>query len=134
MPVRRSPVVAGAKVKNEMKQPAAAPPPDNHRAFSGTIGRLLRPSPAHPRMTRRQLAQASGASERYLAQIEGGQGNPSVLILESIARALDIPIIELLPRSNGRTAAMADILDVLARVPVAELPALAELIEGRAVA
>ena len=126
--------MAGAKVKTEMKQPAAAPQRDNHRAFAGTIGRLLRLSRAKSGMTRRQLAQASGASERYLAQIEGGQGNPSVLILESIARALDIPIIELLPRSNGRTAAMADILDVLARVPVAELPALAELIEGRAVA
>ena len=115
-----------------MKQPAAAPQRDDHRAFAGAIGRLLRLSRAKRGMTRRQLAQASGASERYLAQIEGGQGNPSVLILESIAHALDIPIIELLPRSNGRTAAMADILDVLARVPVAELPALAELIEGRA--
>src|SRR5262245_7657044 len=78
-------------------------------------------------MTRRQLAQASGASERYLAQIEGGAGNPSVIMLASIAQALDVPIIELLPRSNGRTAAMAQILDVLARTPRAELPALAEL-------
>ncbi len=50
-------------------------------------------------MTRRQLAEESGASERYLAQIESGQGNPSVIILKSIAEALDIPIIELLPRS-----------------------------------
>jgi XRE family aerobic/anaerobic benzoate catabolism transcriptional regulator len=83
-------------------------------------------------MTRRQLAQASGASERYLAQIEGGQGNPSVIILASIARALDVPIIELIPRSNGRTAAMAQILDVLGRVPLAELPAIADLLERRA--
>jgi len=28
-------------------------------------------------------------------------------MLASIAQALDVPIIELLPRSNGRTAAMA---------------------------
>jgi XRE family aerobic/anaerobic benzoate catabolism transcriptional regulator len=83
-------------------------------------------------MTRRQLAHASGASERYLAQIEGGAGNPSVIMLASIAHALDVPIIELLPRSNGRSAAMAQILDVLARTPRAELPALAELIESRA--
>src|SRR5262245_613388 len=134
MPVRRLVVVAGTKAGIEMKPPAAAPQRDDHRAFAGAIGRLLRLSRAKRGMTRRQLAQASGASERYLAQIEGGQGNPSVLILESIARALDIPIIELLPRSNGRTAAMTDILDVLSRVPVAELPALAELIEGRAAA
>src|SRR5215510_5695610 len=115
-----------------MKQPAAAPQRDDHRAFAGAIGRLLRLSRAKRGMTRRQLAQASGASERYLAQIEGGQGNPSVIVLASIARALDVPIIELLPRSNGRTAAMAHILDVLGRVPLAKLPALAELIESRA--
>src|SRR5215467_7375138 len=79
-------------------------------AFAAAVGRLVRMGRAKRGMTRRQLAQGSGASERYLAQIEGGQGNPSVIILRSIARALDIPIIELIPRSNGRTAAMADIL------------------------
>lgn len=114
------------------KGAAVAPQRQHHRALVAAIGRLVRLSRAKRGITRRQLAQASGASERYLAQIEGGQGNPSVIILASIARALDVPIIELLPRSNGRTAAMAHILDVLGRVPVAELPALAELIERRA--
>ncbi len=99
-------------------------------AFVPAIGRLVRLARAKRGVTRRQLAQDSGASERYLAQIEGGQGNPSVLILKSIADALDVPIIELLPRSNGGTAAMAHILDVLGRTPVAELPALSELIES----
>jgi XRE family aerobic/anaerobic benzoate catabolism transcriptional regulator len=84
-------------------------------------------------MTRRQLAHGSGASERYLAQIESGQGNPSVIILKSIAEALDVPVVELLPRSNGRAAAMTHILDLLGRVPATELPAIAELIEARAV-
>ena len=55
-----------------------------------------------------------------------------MLILKSIAQALDVPIIELLPRANGRPAAMTHVLDVLARTPVAELPALAELIESHA--
>ena len=105
-------------------------PPDG--VFVTGIGRLVRLSRAKRGMTRRQLAQESGASERYLAQIESGQGNPSVLILKSIAQALDVPIIELLPRANGRPAAMTHVLDVLARTPVAELPALAELIESHA--
>jgi XRE family aerobic/anaerobic benzoate catabolism transcriptional regulator len=99
-------------------------------AFVPAIGRLVRLARAKRGVTRRQLAHDSGASERYLAQIEGGQGNPSVLILKSIADALEVPIIELIPRSNGRSAAMAHILDVLGRMPVAELPALAELIES----
>ena len=103
-----------------------------HDAFVTAIGRLVRLSRAKRGVTRRQLAQESGASERYLAQIEGGQGNPSVLILKSIAQALDVPIIDLLPRANGRPAAMTHVLDVLARTPAAELPALAELIESHA--
>ena len=103
-----------------------------HGAFVAGIGRLVRLSRAKRGVTRRQLAQDSGASERYLAQIESGQGNPSVIILKSIAQALDIPIIELLPRSNGGTAALTHILDVLGRTPAAELPALAEVIERHA--
>src|SRR4029453_2951618 len=51
-------------------------------------------------------------------------------ILKSIADALDVPIIELLPRMNGRTAAMAHVLDLIGRLPPSELPAVAELIES----
>jgi XRE family transcriptional regulator, aerobic/anaerobic benzoate catabolism transcriptional regulator len=101
-------------------------------AFVTGIGRLVRLARAKRGLTRRQLAHDSGASERYLAQIESGQGNPSVIILRSIAAALDVPIIELIPRTNGRTAAMTQILDILGRTPLAELPALAKLIESHA--
>ena len=101
-------------------------------AFAVEVGRLVRLGRAKRGMTRRQLAHGSGASERYLAQIEGGQGNPSVIMLKSIAEALDVPVIELLPRVNGRTAVMTHILDVLGRMPLDELPAVAELIEARA--
>src|SRR3954464_2746954 len=98
-------------------------------AFASAIGHLVRSARAKRGMTRRQLAEDSGASERYLAQIESGQGNPSVIMLKSIAQALDVPIIELLPRQNGHTAALSRILDVLGRLPPSELPAIAELIE-----
>ena len=104
----------------------------DQEAFAAAVGRLVRLARAKRGMTRRQLAHDSGASERYLAQIESGQGNPSVIILKSIAEALDVPIIELIPRANGRTAAMTHILDLLGRLPVSDLPAIAELIERRA--
>ncbi len=100
-------------------------------AFAQQIGRLVRLGRAKRGMTRRQLAQGSGASERYLAQIESGVGNPSIIVLRSIADALDVPIVELLPSTAGRPAAFAHVLDLLARVPVAELPAIAEMIERR---
>src|SRR5712671_3297678 len=81
--------------------------------FAAALGHLVRLGRAKRGMTRRQLAQDSGTSERYLAQIEAGQGNPSVIVLKSIAEALDVPIIELLPRTNGRAAALNRILDLI---------------------
>jgi XRE family aerobic/anaerobic benzoate catabolism transcriptional regulator len=119
---------ARSRVGND---PFAAERPDQV-AFVAAVGKLVRMSRAKRGMTRRQLAQESGASERYLAQIEGGQGNPSVTILNSIAHALDLPIIELLPRPQNRSTAMSHILDVLGRVPAHELPAIAQQIESRA--
>jgi len=47
-------------------------------------------------MTRKQLARDSGVSERYLAQIEGGKGNISVLVLRQLAKALNVPLDVLL--------------------------------------
>ena len=41
-------------------------------------------------MTRKQLARDSGVSERYLAQIESGHGNISVLVLRRLAKALNV--------------------------------------------
>jgi XRE family aerobic/anaerobic benzoate catabolism transcriptional regulator len=103
-------------------------------AFAAAVGRLVRMGRAKRGMTRRQLAQGSGASERYLAQIESGQGNPSVIVLKSIAQALDVPIVALLPPDIERTASFDRIVDLLGRLPPAELPAIAELIESRAAA
>src|SRR4051812_41129520 len=101
-------------------------------ALAAEVGRLVRTSRAKRGITRRALAHASGASERYLAQIEGGEGNPSVVILNAIAHALDVPIVDLLPAANGHSVAMTRILDLLGRMPAAELPLIAELIETRA--
>jgi XRE family transcriptional regulator, aerobic/anaerobic benzoate catabolism transcriptional regulator len=124
-----------AITSHKPKGEAAAQPRSANPAadpFAAVVGRLVRSARAKRGMTRRQLAQASGASERYLAQIEGGQGNPSVIILKAIAQALDVAVVELLPQANARNAALTRILDMLARVPPSELAAIAELIETRA--
>jgi XRE family transcriptional regulator, aerobic/anaerobic benzoate catabolism transcriptional regulator len=100
-------------------------------AFLAAIGSEVRRNRAKRGMTRRQLAQASQTSERYLAQIESGVGNPSVSVLRAIAQALDLPCAALLPEAGARTAALGAILDLLAQVPEGELPALANDIETR---
>jgi len=97
--------------------------------FAGEVGRMVRLGRAKRGMSRRQLAQESGTSERYLAQIEGGDGNPSILVMRSIADALELPMVELLPRTGARSAAYARIIDLLGRLPPAELPSIAATIE-----
>jgi XRE family aerobic/anaerobic benzoate catabolism transcriptional regulator len=47
-------------------------------------------------VTRKALALASGVSERYLAQLEVGAGNISVLLLRRVAQAMGVPIEELI--------------------------------------
>jgi len=100
-------------------------------AFAGEIGRMVRLGRARRGMSRRQLAQESKTSERYLAQIESGDGNPSVLVMRAIADALEIPIFELLPQTGGVSAPYARIIDLLGRVPPSDLAAIADLIERR---
>jgi len=115
-------------------KPAGGIPPGgaaHTAAFLSAIGREVRKNRAKRGMTRRQLAQASATSERYLAQIESSAGNPSVSVLRAIARALDLPAAALMPETGARTAALSAILDRLAQVPEREWPELARLIESR---
>jgi XRE family aerobic/anaerobic benzoate catabolism transcriptional regulator len=104
-------------------------------AFSADVGALVRRGRARRGITRRQLAADSGISERYLAQIEGGQGNPSVIVLKAIALAMDMPITELLPVNgpvNGkRSLALNRIGELLGRLRTTELPWVAQMIEQR---
>src|SRR6188474_1588829 len=97
-------------------------------AYAAEVGRMVRLGRAKRGMSRRQLAQESNTSERYLAQIEGGAGNPSVLVMRAVADALEIPLFELLPQTGGVAAPYARIIDLLGRVPPHELPAIADSI------
>ena len=100
-------------------------------AFVAELGKLVRLGRAKRGISRRRLAQGSGISERYLAQIETGQGNPSVIVLKAIAAAIEVPMVEILPRLNARNGALTDIHDLLGRLPAGELAAVADLIAQR---
>ena len=99
--------------------------------FPAALGREVRRGRAKRGMTRRQLAQASHTSERYLAQIESGTGNPSVTVLRAIAQALDIPAANLLGEPVVHNGARAALLDAVAELPDHRLAELAQLIEAR---
>ncbi|NIJ09269.1 XRE family aerobic/anaerobic benzoate catabolism transcriptional regulator [Sphingomonas vulcanisoli] len=88
---------------------------------STDVGVRLRAARAKVGMTRRQLATASGMSERYLAHIEAGTGNPTVAVLEALAGALDMAPAELLPLGGERSEARAAAAATLRRLPESRL-------------
>ena len=81
----------------------------------------VREARARRGMTRRILARDSGVSERYLAQLECGQGNASVLVLSQIAQALNLPVADLLRDENDQSVELTLIQQLLKRLPAAKL-------------
>jgi XRE family aerobic/anaerobic benzoate catabolism transcriptional regulator len=59
-------------------------------AYLKHVGERVRIGRARRGMSRRSLAKASGVSERYLAELERGAGNASLLVLRQIAEALGL--------------------------------------------
>ena len=56
--------------------------------FVSDVGNKVRIARGHRDITRRELSDLSGISERYLAQLESGSSNVSVALLYKIAAAL----------------------------------------------
>ena len=61
-------------------------------AYLARLGERVRAWRTEHGMTRRALSAASGVSERYLAQLESGLGNISVLLLRKVALAMGVSV------------------------------------------
>ncbi len=86
-----------------------------------TLAERVREARARRGMTRRLLARDSGVSERYLAQLESGQGNASVLVLNQVAQALGLPVADLLREDTEQSAELALVTQFLSRLPAHRL-------------
>lgn len=62
--------------------------PNSASEFLGLLGDRVREMRALCGMSRRELARQSGISERYVAQIEAGKGNVSIVLLLRLACAI----------------------------------------------
>ena len=103
-------------------------------AYLSQLGARVREWRAGRGMTRKRLAAASGISERYLAQLESGAGNISILLLRKVAHAMAVPLESLVReaaaaarpiallglRGAGKSTLGARLAEAL-RVPFVEL-------------
>lgn len=67
----------------------------NADAYLHRLGERVRTLRNQRGMTRKALAQHAKVSERYLAQLEVGKGNCSIVLLRRIARAIGLPVTQL---------------------------------------
>src|SRR6202012_5250033 len=58
-------------------------------AFVARVGDRVRKTRERKGVTRKKLSELSRVSQRYLAQLEAGQGNISIALLRRVATALD---------------------------------------------
>jgi XRE family transcriptional regulator, aerobic/anaerobic benzoate catabolism transcriptional regulator len=78
--------------------------------YLGRLGERVRAWRTEHGMTRKALAAASGVSERYLAQLEAGRGNISVLLLRRVARAVGVPVEHLVREDDAPRSARIALL------------------------
>ena len=86
-----------------------APPTaeQQEKAYLARLGDRVRAWRTSHGRTRKQLAAASGVSERYLAQLEAGEGNISVLLLRKVARAMGVSVESLVREEEAQDKPIA---------------------------
>jgi len=68
-------------------------------------------------MSRKVLAQHARVSERYLAQLETGKGNCSIVLLRRIARAIGLPVVQLVHEGDDPPLDLVLLSQFLERLP-----------------
>jgi XRE family aerobic/anaerobic benzoate catabolism transcriptional regulator len=68
-------------------------------------------------ITRKALAQHAKISERYLAQLEAGLGNCSIVLLRRIARAIGLPVTQLVQEGAEPPLDLVLLSQFLERLP-----------------
>jgi XRE family aerobic/anaerobic benzoate catabolism transcriptional regulator len=87
------------------------------------VGERVREARARRGMTRKLLARDSGVSERYIAQLESGQGNISILLLRQIAGAMNLSAAELVRDGPDQPVELTLLIETLRRLKPTELGA-----------
>jgi len=79
------------------------------------VGERVRKVRESRNISRRILSESSGVSARYLAQLEAGEGNISIALLQRVALALDIRIDWLVGEEDPWTSDAMRVADLFAR-------------------
>lgn len=94
---------------------------DDDSDYLHSLGEHIRDLRVRRGMTRAILARDSGVSIRYLAQLEGGEGNISVLRLRQVAQAMAIPLEDIIRVAPEQSPELTLLGQFLSRLSAAQL-------------
>ena len=103
--------------------PAHVKPLQDSNDYLRRLGERVRMLRNQRGMSRKVLAAHARVSERYLAQMEAGKGNCSIVLLRRIARAIGLPVTQLVQDGAEPPLDIVLLTQFLERLPP---PALAE--------
>jgi XRE family aerobic/anaerobic benzoate catabolism transcriptional regulator len=124
-------VVARSLKARGVPAEGGADPACSSSEYLAGLGRKVRDARARHGMTRRMLAHDSGISERYLAQLESGLGNFSIVLLRRLAKAIDVPVAELVSDEPPHPVAYSLLVERLRSLTLAELSEASAMLTRR---
>lgn len=83
------------------------------------VGERVRAARNARNMSRRELSERSGVSHRYLAQLEGGDGNISIGLLQKVAIALGLAIDSLVKPADALSAEIENFVSLFRKADAA---------------
>jgi XRE family aerobic/anaerobic benzoate catabolism transcriptional regulator len=94
------------------------------------LGQRVRDMRAMRGMSRKVLARVSGISERYIAQLESGQGNVSILLLRRVCAAIGLRLEDLIAERGAETPDALVVRDLLRSATGDELARVRAMLSG----
>src|SRR5689334_7454012 len=98
--------------------------------FLEQLGQRVRTMRALRGMSRKVLAKVSGISERYIAQLESGKGNVSIMLLRRVSSAMGAHLEDLIPTAEP-SPDWAVIRDLLRKASPAQIAQIKDVLAGQ---
>ena len=114
-----------------MTNPLSIPGVRDSEAYLSRLGERVRLLRSQRGMTRKALSLHAKVSERYLAQLEAGKGNGSIVLLRRVAKAIGTSVAELVREGPEPAIELTLLTQYLERLPPETLAEVRRLVTER---
>ena len=100
--------------------------------FLEQLGNRVRTMRGLRGMSRKVLSSASGLSERYIAQLEAGQGNVSIVLLRRVSAAMGAHLEDIIPSADMSPDSLV-IRDLIRNATPQQIAKAKEILSGHGI-